>query len=176
MFFLKFPILPHGLRLVARFGKIRMVRWVLWLGLIASLAKFVLYTPAAPWLQFANALLLAPSVAVFWMLVDPMKADCADYDEWKTGRRRSATYAAVASWVEKATMTVVLLGSGLLLDWSGFDPSLGAAQPEGTMLFLRLAFALVPASAFVIALIALRYYLLTEEQTSTIRAEIHKGR
>jgi GPH family glycoside/pentoside/hexuronide:cation symporter len=172
MFLLKFVFVPVGVRLVARFGKIPVIRWVLWLGLLASLAKFVLYTPSAPWLQFVNALLLAPSVTIFWLLVDPMKADCADFDELQTGRRRSATYAAIANWIEKATMTVVLLGSGLLIDWSGFSPDLGAAQPEGTLLFLRLAFALVPAAAFAIALVALRFYPLDEARTADIRARL----
>lgn len=65
LFVLKFVILPLGVRLVARYGKIRVITWVLWLGLVASLAKFFLYTPAAPWLQFVNALLLAPSITVF---------------------------------------------------------------------------------------------------------------
>ncbi len=172
MFVMKFLILPVGIRLVARFGKIPVVRWALWLGLAGSLCKFILYTPAAPWLQFVNAILLAPTITVFWLLVDPMKADCTDYDEWKSGRRRSGTYAAVANWIEKATMTIFLLGSGLLLDWSGFDPALGAAQPDGTMLILRAAFAGAPATAFAIALVALHFYPLDERLTEEIRATL----
>lgn len=174
MFVLKFVLVPIGVRLVARYGKIQVVRWTLWLGLAASLSKFFLYTPSAPWLQFVNIIPFAPSVAVFWLLVDPMKADCADYDEWKTGRRRSGTYAAVANWIEKATMTTMLLGSGLLLDWSGFDPALGANQPDGTMLTLRLAFSLVPASSYVIALLALRFYPLDEARTAIIRKALEE--
>lgn len=101
-----------------------------------------------------------------------MKADCTDYDEWKTGRRRSGTYAAVANWIEKATMTLVLLGSGLLLDWSGFNPALGADQPPGTTLFLRVAFAVVPAVAYIIALLALARYPLNEARSAEIRAAL----
>jgi len=173
MFVLKLVIVPFAVRAVARYGKIRLVRWALWLGFFASLGKFVLYTPSAPWLQFINVFPFAASVTAFWLLVDPMKADCTDYDEWKTGRRRSGTYAAVANWIEKATMTLTLLGAGLLLDWSGFDPALGGDQKESTMLVLRAAFALVPASAYVIALFALRAYPLTEERTAEIREALH---
>ena len=176
MVVLKFVILPVGVQLVKRYGKIRVIEWTLWLGLAASLLKFVIYTPAAPWLQFVNALLLGPSVAVFWLLVDPMKADCADYDEWKTGRRRSGSYAAVANWIEKASMTVTLLGSGLLLDWSGFDAALGKNQPENTIPFLRLCFATVPTLAYTIALVCLRLYPLTDARMEEIRREISSRR
>lgn len=101
-----------------------------------------------------------------------MKADCADFDEWKTGHRRSGTYAAVANWIEKMTMTVFLLFSGILLDWSGFDPALGASQPEGTTFIWRVAFAVVPAIAYVLSLIALHFYPLTDARMATIRAEL----
>ena len=173
MFACKFILVPVGVYLTGRFGKLRVVKATLWLGLIASLSKYVLYTPDAPWLQFANVLLLAPSVTVFWLLVDPLKADCADYDEWQTGRRRSATYAAVANWIEKASMSIVLLGSGLLLDWSRFDPGLGAEQPEGTVWILRTAFAVIPAVAYAVALLALRFYSLTDERMAEIRRELN---
>lgn len=173
---LKYVILPLGVQLVKRYGKTRVIAWALWLGLAASLLKFVIYLPSAPWLQFVNALLLGPSITVFWLLVDPMKADCADYDEWKTGRRRSGSYAAVANWIEKASMTLVLLGSGLLLDWSGFDASLGTNQPAHTIPFLRICFGAVPTLAYVVAIVCLRFYPLTDARMEEIRREISSRR
>ncbi len=168
-FVVKLVILPFGVRLTARYGKIRVVRWALVLSFFGAIAQFWLYTPAAPWLQFVSALFLSPALTCFWLLVNPMKADCADYDEWHTGQRRSGTYAAVANWIEKATTTIFLLLSGLMLDLSGFDPDLGGNQPEHTILVWRIAFAAVPAAGYLIALACLHFYPLTDEKMAEIR-------
>jgi GPH family glycoside/pentoside/hexuronide:cation symporter len=171
-FVVKFAILPFAVKLVARFGKVCVMRYSLLLSLVGSLAQFFLYTPAIPWLQFVAVFFLSPALTCFWLLVNPMKADCADYDEWKTGQRRSGSYAAVANWMEKLAMTVFLVFSGVLLDWSGFDAGLGAHQPAHTTLVWRLAFSLVPAIAYVIALVCLHFYPLTDERMAGIRAEL----
>lgn len=169
---IKFVVLPFCLKLVKRFGKLPLMRIALWLGLAGSLSKWFLYTPSLPWLQFVSLLLLTPSVTAFWLLVDPIKADCADYDELCTGLRREGMYAAVANWIEKLSIAVFLVFSGLALDWSGFDAKLGAAQPEHTMTTLRLLFSLVPAGAFVIALLALQNFPLTDARMAEIRATL----
>lgn len=169
---IKLFVLPFCVKLVKRFGKLPLMQVALWLGLVGSLSKWFLYTPEAPWLQFVSLLLLAPSVTAFWLLVDPVKADCADYDESRTGLRREGMYAAVANWIEKLSIAAVLVFSGLALDWSGFDAKLGAVQPEGTMTTLRALFALVPAAGFVIALLALRAFPLTDERMVEIRATL----
>ena len=152
------------------------MRWSLILGLAGSISKFWFYTPAMPYLQFGTIILLCPSLTAFWLLVDPMKADCADFDEFNTGLRREGMYAAVANWIEKVSITVVLLFSGMIIDFSGFDPALGGDQPEGTMLALRLAFSIVPACAFAIALLALHFYPLGEDRMYEIRLELEKRR
>ncbi len=169
---IKLSVLPFCVKIVKRHGKLPLMKAALWLGLISSLSTWFTYTPAAPWLQFASLALLYPSVTAFWLLVDPVKADCADYDEARTGLRREGMYAAVANWVEKLSIAIVLVFSGLALDWSGFDASLGADQPEHTLTTLRLLFALVPACAFTIALVALQRFPLTEARMAEVRATL----
>jgi GPH family glycoside/pentoside/hexuronide:cation symporter len=171
-FVVKFAILPFAVKLVARFGKVRVMRAALLLSLAGSVAQFFLYTPALPWLQFVAVLFLSPALTCFWLLVNPMKADCADYDEWKTGQRRSGSYAAVANWMEKLAMTVFLVFSGVLLDVSGFAADLGANQPTHTTLIWRLAYSAVPAAAYLIALACLHFYPLTDERMAGIRADL----
>jgi GPH family glycoside/pentoside/hexuronide:cation symporter len=173
---IKFIIIPGTLKLSSLFGKRTVMRWSLIIGFFASISKFFFYTPHMPYLQFATIALLAPALTTFWLLVDPMKADCADYDEYTTGMRREGTYAAVANWIEKVSITVVLLFSGVIIDLSGFDPDLGGNQPENTMLILRLAFSIVPTIAFSIALLALHFYPLGENKMHEIRLELEKRR
>jgi GPH family glycoside/pentoside/hexuronide:cation symporter len=171
-FAMKFVILPFAVKLVARFGKIRLMRWSLWLSMAGAASQFFLYTPSAPWLQFFCVILLSPALTCFWLLVNPMKADCADFDEWKTGHRRSGSYAAIANWMEKLVLTGFLFFSGLLLDWSGFDPALGGNQPPHTTLIWRIAFSAVPVIGYSIALYCLSRYPLTDEKMAVIRAEL----
>jgi GPH family glycoside/pentoside/hexuronide:cation symporter len=173
---IKYIIIPVSLKLSDRFGKISLMRGALLLGFAGSASKFFFYTPELPYLQFASVVLLGPAFTSFWLLVDPMKADCADYDELKTGHRREGTYAAVANWIEKVCITVILLFSGLIIDLSGFDPDLGGDQPDGTLLILRLAFAGVPALSFAIALICLHFYPLTDARMLEIRGSLEKRR
>jgi GPH family glycoside/pentoside/hexuronide:cation symporter len=173
---IKFIILPIGVKLATRYGKRAVMRGALIIGFFAAISQFFFYTPALPQMQFLTMLLMAPSMTCFWLLVDPMKADCADYDEWKTGMRREGTYAAVANWIEKLCITVVLAFSGYLIDASGFDPALGGEQPEGTMFTLRLLFAVAPAIASIVALISLQFYTLGEGRMLEIRKELEARR
>lgn len=129
-FAVKFVILPFAVKLVARFGKLRVLHWALTASIVGAFSQFFLYTPHAPWMQFLCALLLSPALTCFWLLVNPMKADCADYDEWKTGHRRSGSYAAVANWMEKMAMTLFLFfpaccwtGAASTRPWVQISPS-----------------------------------------------------
>jgi GPH family glycoside/pentoside/hexuronide:cation symporter len=122
---IKYIIIPVTLKLSDRFGKIAVMRGALVLGFTGSVSKFFFFTPEMPYLQFASIVLLSPAVTSFWLLVDPMKADCADYDDLQTRHRREGTYAAVANWIEKVCITAVLAFSGILIDQSGFNPDLG---------------------------------------------------
>jgi GPH family glycoside/pentoside/hexuronide:cation symporter len=173
---IKYIIIPVTLKLSDRFGKIAVMRGALVLGFTGSVSKFFFFTPEMPYLQFASIVLLSPAVTSFWLLVDPMKADCADYDELQTRHRREGTYAAVANWIEKVCITAVLAFSGILIDQSGFNPDLGGNQPEGTLFMLRLAFAAVPALSFATALVCLHFYPLTDERMRAIRAELEARR
>lgn len=176
MVFVKYIIIPITQKLVANYGKIPVVRGALLLGLFGSLSKFFFYTPVQPYLQFLSILFLTPAFTAFWMLIDPMKADCSDFDEYRTGMRREASYAAVANWLEKVSITVILVFSGVIVDASGFDPDLGGDQPEGTIFILRVAFAAVPALSILAALVCLHFYPLTDKRMSALRRRLEARR
>lgn len=170
----KVLVLPVAVKLAGRFGKVRLMGWSLMLGFIGSVSQFFLVRPELPYLQLLSALLLSPAYTAFWLLVDPMKADCADYDECRTGLRREGSYASVANWIEKVAVTLVLALSGWLLDAAGFDPQRAEGQTDETMFFLRLAWCAVPAVGFLVALGALRAYGLDETRMARVREETRR--
>ncbi|GAB4181335.1 MAG: hypothetical protein Fur0032_22380 [Terrimicrobiaceae bacterium] len=174
--FAKVCVLPIAVRLAARFGKVAVMRLSLILGLAGALLQFPLITPDLPNLQLVTAALLSPAYTAFWLLVDPMKADCADYDEWVTGLRREGSYAAMANWIEKIAVSIALMLSGLAIDLSGFRADLGADQPDGAITFMRVFLTVAPAVGFIIALFALRAYGLDDRRMRAIRSDLESRR
>jgi GPH family glycoside/pentoside/hexuronide:cation symporter len=162
--------------LATRFGKLRVIRVCLACGILAAISQFFFYSREYPWLQFISMLLLAPSFSGFWVLIDPMKADTADYDEYKTGLRREGMYAAVATWLEKTTLTGAILIFGLVLDLSGFKAGLGGAQSETSLLTMRLLFSAAPALILIGSFLLACRYPLDDARQREVQAELRQRR
>jgi GPH family glycoside/pentoside/hexuronide:cation symporter len=167
---------PIVSRLATRHGKLRVIRWCIGCGVAAAISEFFCYSRALPQLQYLSMLLLSPSFSGFWVLVDPMKADTADFDECTTGLRREGIYAAVSCWLEKVVLTGAILFSGMLLDLSGFDVALGGAQHESSLLAIRLLFSGAPALLLVGSLVLALRYPLSDEKVRQIRGELEQKR
>ena len=71
------------------------------LGNAAAMALFYVIPPDQYWLMvalgFAGALVVGPTTALVWS----MYADCADYGEWKTGRRTTALVFSASQFAQK---------------------------------------------------------------------------
>jgi hypothetical protein len=80
--------IPGVMWLANRIGKHRAIMVALGMVCVSAFLKFFLYTPALPYLQLATALLHAPGLAAYLVLVNSMTADLVDYDESLNGRRR----------------------------------------------------------------------------------------
>lgn len=171
----KLITIPIAVHLSGRFGKIPVLRWCLIFGFFGSASAVYFARPDMPHLILVTAALLSPPFAAFWLMVDPIKADCADYDEWKTGLRREGSYASIANWLEKVIVSLVLLLSGVILAWTGYDPEL-TVQPGHVPVRMLLLYCFVPATGFLIALFSLRWYTLTDEYMAGIRKELSQRR
>lgn len=164
--------IPIVTKLATRYGKLRVVRWCIGMGIVASISKYFCYSREMPQLQYVSMLLLSPAFSGFWVLVDPMKADAADYDEHLSGLRREGMYAAVGSWLEKTALTITMLAASVLLDFSGFDVARGAAQDESAVQAIRLAFAGVPTLLLFGSLYLAIRYPLTDARVKKIKNEL----
>lgn len=159
-----------------RYGKRTVMFWCLASGFAACVSKYFCFIPEYPKLQFVSMALMAPAFTAFWVMVGPMKADTADYDESLTGMRREGTYAAVANWIEKVGLTGALLLSGAILDFAGFKLELSGDQTPETFFTIRVLFAFVPAVALLIGIFLLRFYPLTEQRMDRLRDEMEARR
>ena len=73
--------------------------------------------------------ILAGGIGIASVVVPSIKADIIDFDELQTGERKEGAYTAAWNFIRKAGAGLAIGGSGLLLQWSGYD---GEAEVRGT--------------------------------------------
>jgi GPH family glycoside/pentoside/hexuronide:cation symporter len=164
--------IPGVMWLANRIGKHRAIMDALGMVCVSAFLKFFLYTPALPYLQLATALLHAPGLAAYLVLVNSMTADLVDYDESLNGRRREALIAAANGWITKMGVSLSFILAGLVLNTTGFDAALGNNQPPGTVLWMRILFCSIPAIGTGTALLLLRGYPLTRERVTEVQSAL----
>ncbi len=167
---------PLAAYLARKLGKGRTLRGALYAGAAALAASFALYTPAAPILSvLAHGLFGVAASGFFWVLLPSMLADVVDFDELASGQRREGAFSSTLSYVLKLGTTITLLLTGPLIELGGFDAR-KALQDPGTVTWLRVLFAAVPATAALLAALALRRYPLTRGAMNDIRARLESRR
>ncbi|MEZ5277629.1 MAG: MFS transporter [Opitutaceae bacterium] len=164
--------IPGVMWVAHRVGKHRTMMIALGMVSFSAVLKFVLYTPTLPYLQLTTALLQAPGLAAYLVLVNSMTADIVDYDESLNGRRREGLISAANAWITKMGISLSFIFAGLVLSVTGFDANLGADQPPGTVLWMRLLFCIIPAVGTFLGLILLRNYPLTKQCIEQIQVRL----
>lgn len=156
----------------SRFGKKKTLIGGLVLALIGTAGKFWTYNPEMPYLQLVSLALMSPGLCCLWMLTPSMVADICDEDELDTGIRREGMYGAVYTNVMKIGVSVGLLFVGVVLAASGFDASLGVAQPEHTLLVMRICFAAIPSAGLLLGLFCVTRYPITAQRAAAVREQL----
>jgi len=168
--------LPLMLGLCRRLGKVKTLQIVVLIGLAGALSNFFLFNKNYPYLLLVYQMLVAPVAAGFWTITASMKADICDDDELRNGSRREGMFGAIGNWIMKMTGACTLFIAGLILQFTGFDRSLGGNQLPEALLRMRILFSIVPAAASCIALILLKHYPLNEKRLDEIRVELELRR
>ena len=132
-------------------------------------------TPAAPYLQLSVALLLAPGLSAYYILVSAMGADIVDYDEWLSGRRREGLISAANMWITKMGIYLSFILAGVVLSVSGFDAE-HTLQSASTVFWMRVNFCAIPAIGMAFALLLFLGYPLTRKRVEEIQAELPRRR
>ena len=156
--------------------KKRLISWVIYIALIGSGLKWFVYDPERPYLIFILPFFFAPIYTGLWTVFMSLLGDFCDYDEHKHGKRREGMFGAVSGWMMKAGSTMAITASGFILVFTRFEESLGGAQPEGTLLKMRLLYIFIPLVCFIGTLIMGHMYPLTKQKMRTIRNELELRR
>jgi GPH family glycoside/pentoside/hexuronide:cation symporter len=152
-----------------KYGKKRTLTAFLLVACVGTLSKWWCYNPEYPYLQLIPNILMGAGLAAAWMLINAMIPDTVDYDELTSGTRREGMFSAVYGWTFKVGLTLALLFSGYILDWSGFDALLGADQSKESILAMRILYTAVPGVGIPLGLWLLFLYPINEKRAYEIR-------
>lgn len=168
-------LLPVFTWLGERFDKRTMVFSMLTASICGHLLNFFLMTPEHPYLQIIPGVFEAATLASVWLFLPSMKADVADWEEERTGRRREGALNSFYSWFLKVALTCSMGLGGLVLQISGFDAALSEQPPE-VLRRMFLLYLILPVVIWAAALVAACYYPLNRASAGTIRTELERRR
>ena len=160
-----------------RFGKRHLLLTLVAVIFVCKVGILFTYIPGKPYLIFITKPFLAIAETGFWILVLSMRADVADWDEYRFGRRREGMIAAVNNWIAKLSMTAAMGLGGVVLQYVvGFRVELGGDQLPGTMQRLIWSYTLMPSIAAILVFLLLLAYPLTHERMDAVRKELETRR
>lgn len=140
----------------------------------AAMAAFYFIPPEQYWLMvavsFIGTFVVGPTPVLVWS----MYADCADYGEWKTGRRTTALVFSASQFAQKLGLAVGGGLSGYFLSLFGFVAN--QAQSATSMTGIRLMFSVFPAILAVLSAFATIFYRLDKAQVQQIEEELRARR
>jgi GPH family glycoside/pentoside/hexuronide:cation symporter len=157
-------------------GKRRTLVLAMVFALIGNLLKWFCYSPAHPWLFLVPPLFIALGFSALWTITASMLADVCDLHESQKGTRNEGALNAMYAWVMKVGSTIAFALSGLLLNVTGFNQSLGPAQSAETILAMRLLDIGLPSASVVAAIILAWCYPISENRAYEIRGELERRR
>ncbi|HZP59758.1 MAG TPA: MFS transporter, partial [Opitutaceae bacterium] len=110
------------------------------------------------------------------LLSASMVADVAEFEAWRTGRRREALYSSLLSWMDKICAAVGTLLCGIAFSLIDFNAAQGSAQPASTLRQMQLLYAAFPLAGAVVAILLLRRYPLSERAMAAVKRASDKRR
>ncbi len=158
---------------VKRFDKRRLMIG-LTLGNATAMGIFFVIPPDQYWLMVAITCLgnfvVGPTLAIVWS----MYADCADYGEWKTGRRTTGLIFSALQFAQKMGLALGAGLSGFVLSLFGFVAN--QEQSEGAMMGIRLMFSIFPGILAMLSALAIVFYGLNNDRVRQIEKELAERR
>lgn len=174
--FCTFGVIPLTAWISTKIGKRRTFLVTISLSLVGYSLKWFGYDPAHPEWLLASCPFVAFGTGSLFTLMGSMVADVCDYDELETNQRREGVFGAIYWWMVKVGMALAGLLTGVMLNISGFDVALTTAQPEKTLLLLRVFDVGVPLISSAIALWIISTYEISEAKAHEIRAMLEQRR
>jgi len=160
-------------KLGARFGKRNLFLVSMLLTAAFNASLFVLPASATAAI-FASEILRQFSFGISCPVLWAMMGDVADYGEWHTGRRATATVTAAVVFALWAGLALGGWITGLLFDAYGYVAN--TTQTASSLMGIRLVASVYSGLAYFATAVCLIFYPLTRAKTQQIADELIERR
>ena len=134
------------------------------------MAVFYITPPDQYWLMVTinclGSLVIGPTPALVWS----MYADCADYGEWKSGRRITGLTFSTLQFAQKMGLAVGAGLAGYILSLFGFVAN--EIQSATSLVGIRFMFSVVPAILAIAGALAILFYRIDSTTIKTMEQEL----
>lgn len=168
--------IPFVIWLCKHFEKQTAMQIILAILLCGSVMKYFCYNPNHPELMFLVAPIYGLAASGVFNVLGTMMADITDLDELQCGERREGMFGAVVAVINKATNSLCVLISGVLVIAVGFQIEKGAYQASGVYHTMLILFSIVPAATGLLGFILLLKYPLTRRRCDEIKEQLAANR
>jgi glycoside/pentoside/hexuronide:cation symporter, GPH family len=155
-----------------KLGKKTALQIFIVIAILGNALKWWVFTPENPWLQITTVFLMAPGLSAIWTLLASMTADVTDWDERDNGTRREGAFGAFYGWTMKLGFAVCFFLAGLILEWTGFDATLGGNQSPETLKSMLFLYPVVPCIGLIGTMFCVWKFPITESVARTVRKEL----
>ena len=164
----QFVFTPMWMRLAKIFGKKKIWAFGMWLSAATFFSLYFAATPGETSLSiWVVAFFLGFAAGCGAVVAPAIQADIIDYDEYLTGERKEGSYLAVWNLVRKSAASVTAIVTGFVLQLSGFEPNV--EQTEQTQTAIRVLFAFLPGSCYVIGALLFIRFNFNEKEHAEVR-------
>ena len=119
-----------------------------------------------------SAACMGIGVAMLNTLMWALEADTVEYGEWKTGVRTEGTTYALFSFTRKLGQAFGGAAAAFTLGMGGYIAANAGKQTEEAQWAIRVACGSVPATLFLIAIVMMFFYPLTEKKFKAMVGEV----
>ena len=171
-----FGVIPIVTWMANKFGKKNAFIYSTALSIVGYILKWWAFDPENVWLLFMPIPFMAFGLGGLFTLMMSMTADVCDLDELENGMpRKEGTFGAIYWWMVKLGQALALVLGGAVLKFVGFDGA-AAIQTAETMISLRLADVIIPASTAALAIWVMWNYSLSETRAKEIKEKLVERR
>ena len=153
--------------------KKRLMVWLMATVGVLSCAMFFVPKDAI-WAMFALNTLVGLALGPKSPLAFSMYADCADYTEWKTGRRATAMTFSAATFSQKLGGALASAAIAWTLAAMGYVAN--QAQSDASRLGIALLLTVIPGAVALLAAWTMRFYPLDDAALAHVQADLQARR
>ncbi|MBT8067048.1 MAG: MFS transporter, partial [Gammaproteobacteria bacterium] len=137
-----------------------------------TMAAFYITPPDQYWLMVLinciGTFVIGPTPALVWA----MYADCADYGEWKSGRRITALTFSSLQFAQKLGLAVGAGLAGVILGLFGFIAN--EIQTATSLAGIRFMFSVMPAVLAVLGAVSIFFYRIDSDTIRQFEQELQE--